>query len=352
MAYISFKPTDYFNTLLYTGTGSGGSDRQITGVGFQPDFTWIKNRDSAQENVLVDSVRGATKDLQSNSNATEATSALRVGAFISDGFQLGTGALQNRVNGSGNSIVSWNWKAGTTSGISGGTITPSSYSINTTSGFGIYKYTGTGANGTIAHGLSSAPEIVIVKKISAIEEWVVGGTMLTSGAYKLVMNTTAAELSEAGAFNSTLPSSTVISLGTSGGTNTSTGGYIMYAFAPVKGYSQFGSYTGNGNVDGTFIYTGFKPAMFIAKESNAVDPWHMWNNKSSTSGKNVIDKSLQPNDLSTVATGNGKDIDFLANGVKLRTSNSEINASGSPYIYMAWAENPIVGSNGTAGVAR
>ena len=343
MAYINFKPSDYFATKTYTGNGS----TNVIVNNVDSDLVWCKKRDGASNNQVFDSVRGVYKYLVTNGNHLENTAYTNnLTAFNSNGFTLGADGSSD-INGNGGSFVSWAWRAGTTSGISGGTITPSSYSINTTSGFGIYKYIGTGANGTIAHGLSSAPELVIVKKTSAIEEWVVGGTMLTSGAYKIVLNTSAAQLSEANAFNSTLPSSTVVSLGTSGGTNTSTGGYIMYAFAPVKGFSKFGTYTGNGNADGTFVYTGFAPAKIIQKNTAGSENWHSYDNKRNTF--NVRDKTLDPDQTSAESTLSG--IDFLSNGFKIRTTATWGNGSGANYIYMAWAENPIIGSGGTVGVA-
>ena len=351
MAYINFQPKDHFATKLYTGNGSAGNAQ--TGVGFAPNFVWIKSRSNSQKNCLFDTPRGVTKTVYSDNDAAEVTEPQLLTAFDSDGFTLGT---DSDINGSGWTYASWNWKAGTSTGLdfSAGDITPSAYSINTTSGIGIYKYTGDGTVGgdTIAHNLGATPKLIIVKQLTDSYSWAVQHGSIANTKI-LNLNTTAGEASN-DAFHNTYPTSTLITLGSSTYTNAVAGTkqYVMYAFSPVKGYSSYGAYTGTGNVDGSFIYTGFKPSLFIAKESNAVDPWHMWNNKSSTSGKNVIDKSLQPNDVSSEATGNGKDIDFLANGVKLRTSNSEINGSGSPYIYMAWAAEPLVSSNGKAGTAR
>ena len=347
MAYINFKPSDYFATKTYTGNGSAGNAQ--TGVGFAPNFVWLKSRSNAQKHCLFDTARGVTKTVYSDNDAAEVTEAQLLTAFGSDGFTLGT---DSDINGSGWTYASWNWKAGTTSGLSGGTITPTAYSINTTSGFGIYRYNCTGANATIAHGLSSAPKMLITKSLGDTSPWAVWHTGLTDATKYLVLNETAPEATGTNMWNSTAPSSTLISLGADGQTNGTGKNNIMYAFAPVKGYSSFGSYTGSGNANGPFIYTGFRPKFFIAKESNSTDPWHMWTGNASTSGANNVNKSIQPNDVSAEATDNNKDVDFLANGVKLRTSNTEINGDGAPYIYMAWAAEPIVGSNGTAGVAR
>tara|TARA_R110002051_G_scaffold319587_1_gene403814 strand:- start:34 stop:1086 length:1053 start_codon:yes stop_codon:yes gene_type:complete len=350
MAYISFKPTDYFGAKLYSGTGSTQS---ITGVGFQPDWTWIKGRSYSSNNVVYDTTRGVLKTIMTNNTDAQSTDSGSLTAWGSDGFTVGSAGASNS---SGQTYASWNWKAGTSTGLdfSAGDITPSAYSINTTSGIGIYKYTGDGTVGgdTIAHNLGATPKLLIVKQLTDAYSYAVQHSSLANTQILNLDTTVAASSNDA--FHNTYPTSTLITLGSSTYTNAVAGTkeYVMYAFAPVKGYSSFGSYTGNGNVDGTFIYTGFRPQYFIAKETNAVDPWHSWTGISSTSGANPLDKSSQPNDGSPEATGNSKDVDFLSNGVKLRTSNSEINGSGSPYIYMAWADQPIVGSDGTPGVAR
>ena len=346
MAFISFKPSDYFNTKLYTGNGS---TQTISGVGFQPDMTWIKDRDASEAQTLFDSTRGVTKRLYVNSDAAESTSAISLTAWNSDGFALGAGG---EVNTNNDKFVSWNWKAGTTSGLSGGTITPSSYSYNVTTGFGIYKWSGTGSAGTIAHGLGKVPQMILLKRLDTTYSWFGYFDKLGSSKNLSINLTNAAGNAGAGIWNSTSATNTVFSVGNDDGVNLGSGTYVAYVWCNVAGSSSIGEYTGNGNASGTFIYTGFRPQFFIAKESNAVDPWHSWTGNVSTSGANNINKSIQPNDVSAEATDNNKDVDFLASGVKLRTSNSEINGSGSPYIYMAWAAEPIVGSGGTPGVAR
>ena len=366
MAYINFKPSDFFSTKPFSGTGSAQS---ITGVGFQPDFSYIKCISNGEYWNLTDSPRGVTKNLSTNVNAAETTLAGatgRITSFDVDGFSLGT---NDQTNLSGGDFVSYNMKMGTTSGkpTVGETITPTAYSINTTVGQGIYKYTGTGANGAIAHGLSSAPEVVIVKKTSGVEEWVFGGTMLTSGAYKLVMNTTAAQLSEAGAFNSTFPSSTVVSLGTSGGTNTSTGGYIMYAFAPVKGYSKFGAYQGTGDVNSQYIYTGFQPSWVVIKKTSDTGGWYIrdvgqsaagttpyiGNVGGATSGYGKLQYVYANSDgVTTTSNTTGDDIiSFTSTGFQVTCTATGNNAASSNYMFMAFAEKPLIGSGGTTGVA-
>ena len=257
--YISFQPSDYFNSVLYTGTGAV---QTISGVGFEPDLTWCKDRTNSYDQVWFDQVRGATERLTSNTNTAESTQVNDLTAWNSDGFVVGSGS---NINNNTNLFVGWNWKAGTTTGLSGGTITPTSYSINTTSGFGVYKYTGTGSAGTIAHGLGVAPEMVIVKKYNTTADWYVYHKDMPSGnGYHMTLNTNAAEASGT-EWNSTDPTSTVFSLGANSNTNASGATFIAYVFAPVKGYSHFGSYTGSNTVDGSFVYTGFRPAFVMCK---------------------------------------------------------------------------------------
>ena len=351
MAYSSIaKPTDYFNTLLYTGTGSGGSDRQLTGVGFQPDWTWIKNRNSAQEHVLVDAVRGATKSLDSSSTTAEETNDTRVGAFISDGFQLGSGSLQNRVNGNGNGLVAWNWLGanGTASNSNGGI--NSTVSVNNTAGFSIVKYgTGTGSATTVGHGLNAKPNFIIVKPLGTITTggWIVGGDNIDS-TYNNVLN-----LDESSAkandpsFNDTAPTSSVFSVGNNN-TNRSGENYIAYCFVEKKGYSKFGSYTGNGSTDGPFVYTGFKPAWVMTKRTDGTSDWAMMDNKRPNEF-NVVQNYLKAQASDTEQTDDSFNIDILSNGWKARYNNGNYNASGGSYIYMAFAENPFVANDsGTA----
>jgi len=342
MAYISFQPSDFFSTKLYTGTAA---ELAITGVGFQPDVTWIKCRSLVKNHYLFDSVRGATKNLAPNDTDVEATSAQRLKSWQSDGFTLGTSA---GTNDSAATFASWNWKAGTTSGLSGGTITPSAYSFNTTSGFGIYKYTGTGANATIPHGLGVAPHLVIVKHLSGASDWEVGSTSYTSWAYHQGLNLTNAESSSATCWNSTAPTSTVFSVGTNGAINGSGQTYVAYVFANVKGYSKMGTYTGNGNADGPFIYTGFRPAFAIRKILDSTDSWYLTDSK--RLGYNPQNDYLFANATQTESSLTR--FDFLSNGIKIRTTDGGDNGNGNTYMYIAFAEFPFVSSNSKAGTAR
>jgi len=354
MAYTTVnKSTDYFNTLLYTGTGSGGSNRQLTGVGFQPDWTWIKNRNSSQEHVLVDAVRGATKSLDSSANSAESTTSTQVGAFISDGFQLGSGSVQNRVNGNGNGLVAWNWKAnGQGSSNTDGSINTTYTSVNTTAGFSISKYTGNATNGaTVGHGLGAVPDMLIGKDLSDTSGWGVWHKDLTNAGYKLSLNTTDGQADDSALFGGssrTAPTSSVFTLGSGGGLNGSNAN-IVYAFTSIKGYSNFGSYVGNGNVDGTFIYTGFKPSFIMYKKSTGTGRWTMEDNKRDPF--NVATHGLEANGSSVENTGsNYWDVDLLSNGFKLRTTEQETNQSGQTFIYMAFAKNPFVATSGSTGV--
>ena len=207
------------------------------------------------------------------------------------------------------------------------------------------SYTGTGANATVGHGLGVAPSMVIIKNRDSVKDWRVGHNGLTSWAYRLHLNDTSAQTEQSAIFNSTAPTSSVFSIGTSGSVNDSGQNIIAYCFAEKTGYSKFGSYTGNGNADGVFVYTGFKPAFVIFKVTNDNDNWHMHDNKRTTNGGNPLNKVLYPN-LNNLE--GSVDIDFLSNGFKPRSNNNAFNASGKPYIYMAFAEEPLVANVGNS----
>jgi hypothetical protein len=343
MAYTTIKkPSDYFNTKLYTGNATA---RSITGVGFQPDWLWIKKRSESGNHRLVDSIRGATKELLSDSTDAEATTTGQVTSFDSDGFSLGT---SNSTNKNSITFVAWNWLASnTTASNTDGSIT-STVSANTTSGFSIVSWTGTGANATVGHGLSSAPKMVICKRRDADDTWWTYNETVGAGG-QLYLNGSAAAGSDGGVlWNSTAPTSSVFSVGTNTGVNGSGGTYIAYAFADVKGFSKIGSYTGNGSADGTFVYTGFKPAFVMSKASNDTQHWILLDNK--RDNDNVVENRLAANlDSQESLGGSPRAIcDFVSNGFKLRgadTDSSSSNKSGNTYIYMAFAEEPLVGDN-------
>ena len=355
MAYTTInKSTAHFNTKLYTGNGSTQS---ITGVGFQPDFTWIKQRlSSGYNHALFDAVRGATKVLQSNATVAERTLSDSLTAFGSDGFSLGAdadGTYGNTVNQNTKSQVGWNWKAGgTASSNTDGSIT-SSVSANTTSGFSIVKFTGTGANATVGHGLGVAPNVIITKQLTGSTQWNFQSSMMGYSQY-MALNTTVASQATGGALISSVSNTTYSCDGNSAINAGSGSTYVSYCFAEKQGYSKFGSYTGNGiSDDGPFIYTGFKPAFVMFKNSSAATDWYMYDNKrggpvAGTYGNN--NKYFLRANLSN-AEGN-ESLHLFSNGFQIRVSNSFANTNGSSYIYMAFAEAPLVGINNVPCTAR
>tara|TARA_B100000902_G_scaffold385265_1_gene426406 strand:- start:542 stop:1936 length:1395 start_codon:yes stop_codon:yes gene_type:complete len=464
MAYTTIdKPTDYFNTKLYTGNGSTQS---ISSVGFQPDWVWIKERDTVHEyHNLYDAIRGATKTIYSNDNSAEATQT-GLTSFNSDGFSVGSYDIANK-NTSG--YASWNWLAGgtapaitysvkvvsdsgnkyrfddfgtsavtldlqeggtytfdqsdssnsghplrfstTSNGTHGGgseyttgvttTGTPgnsgaktvitvaasaptlyyyctqhsgmggqantnstfgssnfsgsiqSTVSANTTAGFSIVSYTGTGSNATVSHGLGVTPKIIFWKRrdnTAGAVNWIVQSTLFGNQT-KLVLNTTEAFSTNATFSQTNNWDSSTIDLKTYEGQNHSSATYIAYCFAEKKGYSKFGSYTGNGSTDGTFVYTGFKPAWLMIKRTDTTNDWIMYDNKRNEF--NVVNTQLYADLNSAEGTaGSGVGTDILSNGFKQRGTGGSYNASGGSYIYMAFAENPFVTSTGIPTTAR
>jgi hypothetical protein len=346
MAFTTInKSTNYFNSKLWTGTGSTNA---LTGVGFQPDFTWIKSRSDSLSHALFDAVRGTTKVLNSNANSAEYTNTDTLTAFGTDGFTVGS---NTGVNANGETRVAWNWKAGTTSIPSGSSTAPTAVSINATAGFGIYEYTGTGYTGrTLAHGLNSAPKMMIVKRLNSTRDWGVYHSSLANTEYLELNNTTAEQTGNW--WGNTTPTSSLIYLGNDGATNGGSDPFIMYAFSDVQGYSKFSSYVGNGDSDGPFIYTGFKPAFFLVKRSSDAETWLMYDNK--RLGYNAYNNPLQADSANSESTGNGTnmEIDLLSNGIKIRGTVNATNSSGSTYIYMAFAEAPLVGTNNIPANAR
>ncbi len=347
--YINFQPSDYFNTKLYTGTGSAQS---ISSVGFQPDWVWVKDRDSANSHNLTDAVRGATKTIFSDANAGEVTDAQRLTSFDSDGFSVGT---STSFNTNTNDYVSWNWKAGTTSGLSGGTITPSYYSINTTSGVGIYKYTGTGSAGTIPHGLNSTPRFIMIKRTDSSSNWALyynPAHHINGQQGRYVSFQTSGFSTDSTVWNGTSATSSVFSVGTSSLTNGTGATYIAYAFADVTGYQKFHGWYANANTNAPFLYCGFKPAFFLMFNINNSSRFQMADNKRSTF--NEIDKKLNPSTTSAESTTGDIACDFVSTGIKIRGgSTSDINYANLNMMYgLAIAEHPLVSSNDIPCTAR
>jgi len=365
MAYTPIdKSDDYFNTVIWTGNDV--SPRTITGVNFQPDFTWTKRRDGGDGNTnhnLYNSVIGAGNNTELSSNgggaegASLASSYGYLSAFASDGFTLtdGTdGSYEDLyTNQSGGTYVGWCWKAGgTASSNTAGSIT-SNVSANTTAGFSIVSFTGNATSGaTVGHGLGVAPAMFILKDRDDAYDWRIYFQVLgNTGA--MILNSTTSFVTDSSYYNNTTPSSTVFTLGNNAGTNGSGRGYIAYCFAEKKGFSKFGKYTGNGSTDGTFVYTGFKPAFLIVKrtDSSGYD-WLLYDNKRQVSF-NVVDDFLNPNSSGVETTGNAnQSLDFLSNGVKFKGPGASSNGSGATYIYMAFAESPFVTSTGIPTTAR
>ena len=342
MAYTTInKSTDYFNTKLYTGNGSTNA---ITGVGFQPDWVWLKARSQAYDHQIYDSVRGVELALESNSTDADTTRTDGLTSFDTDGFTLGS---QLRSNGSTTTFSSWNWLAANgTASNTDGSIT-SSVSANTTAGFSIVSYTGTEANATVGHGLGVAPNLIIFKNRGRSDgDWIVGGDSIHSSWEKfLYLNGTNAS-TDLNLFQDTAPTSSVFYLSGDGNIN-GTENIIAYCFAEIPGYSKFGSYTGNGNADGAFVYTGFKPAFIIMKASSTTGNWYIFDNK--REGFNHQNDYLLPNQ--NIAEVANERVDLLSNGFKFRTSNSGWNGSGTTYIYMAFGQS-LVGSNNVPCTAR
>jgi hypothetical protein len=364
MAFATInKGASYFNTVLYAGASG---TQAVTGVGFKPDFVWIKNRSITADHQNYDIIRGTGT---SGPLSVDSTDPQGFGTSVglpaqygylstigSDGFTAVAGSVNgNFVNSSGSNYASWNWLASnTTTSNTNGSIS-STISVNTTAGFSIVSYTGSGSAATVGHGLGVAPKIVIIKNRNSATNWSFYSKALVdktgNSASDLILNGTNADLTDASYFNSTAPTSTVFSIGSNSGVTGSGNSIIAYCFAEIKGFSKFGSYTGNGSTDGTFIYTGFKPAFVIIKQtSSAGEGWEMGDNKRST--YNVITTFLRANSSAAESTNTDRQYDFVSNGIKMRGSHGSTNGSGSTYIYMCFAENPFVLTDGTPVTAR
>jgi hypothetical protein len=464
MAYTTInKSTEHFNTKLYSGNGSTNN---ITGVGFQPDWLWIKSRGATENHVLYDSVRGVTKQLYSNTSGAESTNATALTAFASDGFNLAT--TNTNTNANGANFVSWNWKAGgtapaitytvkvvsdsgnkyrfddfgtsavtldlqeggtytfdqsdssnaghplrfstTSNGTHGGgseyttgvttTGTPGSsgaktvitvasgaatlyyyctqhsgmggqantnslfgssnfagsiqttVSANQTAGFSIVRYTGTGSNATIGHGLGAVPHMYIARNITDSEQWTTYHVGMDTSApedHHMRLNTTDSRVDEASVWNDTAPTSSVFSVGSSGAPNGSGDNHIAYCFTNINGYSKFGHFIGNGNTNGSFIYTGFRPAWVMIKRRDSADNWTIWDDARNTNGD--YNWTLEADTTSGEWNDSNFRHEFLSNGFKLRNSFAQTNADGGTYIYMAFGQT-LVGSNDIPNNAR
>ena len=342
----------YFDTKLWTGNDTDG--RAITGYNFSPDLVWIKSRSGAYSHNITDTVRGVGNFIQSNTTDVEVDGPGAFGstlAFTSDGFTLDNGTSDNLyVNAGSETYAGWAWEAnGSGSSNEDGSINTTATSVNTTSGFSISTYTGTGSAATIGHGLGVAPKLIIVKKrVSGTDDaWIIWHTSLSGANYYLNFDTGAQDTS-VNYWNNTLPTSSVFSVGASNGTNESSKTFVAYCFAEIEGYSSFGGYTGNGNADGPFIYTGFKPAFLMYKVTSTTDSWEMYDTQRRTF--NPYGTQLKAN-LHNAETDDTR-VDLLGNGFKVRSSNTAINTSSGTYIYIAFAEHPFGGDGIAPTTAR
>ena len=343
MAYSAIiKSSDYFNTKLYTGNST--DNHAITGVDFAPDFTWIKARANAYDHMLFDALRGTASvrdNLRCNTTDANDNDASNMKTLDSDGFTLGTGGYVN------NSVTfaSWNWKAnGAGSSNSDGSIN-STVSASTTSGFSIVKWTASGGNATIGHGLGAVPKMIIVKSLANTTNWMVYHSAIGNNS-EIYLNGTSAASGSSTAWQDTDPTSSVfyVAGGAGDGVNAS-GDYIAYCFADVQGFSKASSYSGAGNVDGTFCFTGFKPGWVMIKCSSAAnDEWFIWDSKRLGYNGGNNNFFADTSDVESTATASG--FDLLSNGFKLRTTDTALNGSGRTYIYIAFAETPFVANSG------
>jgi hypothetical protein len=353
---------DHFGILTYTSDGngvnivSGGNDNNGTAIGgeinFKPDWVWIKRRNGAAGHMLQDSSRGSTKRLRSDNTDQEITTSTAVTSFDTNGFTLGT---EGGVNTNGGTYVAWNWKAngGTTSTISVDSVTSGVPSIastvqaNQTAGFSIVLYTGTGANATVGHGLGAAPRWIIMKRRDSAQNWVVYHEEVGNDRELLLNESDGQTNSNSVYFQNTSPSTSVFSLGSDNYANASSGTYVAYCFAEVEGYSKFGSYVGNGDPDGTFVYLGFRPAFLIYKRYDSSGNWLIDDNVTQSfnpdSNYLVADTADQEGDTTTNTAGHV--FDMLSNGFKMRNTNSARNASGGLFVYMAFADIPFKFAN-------
>ena len=335
MAYTTIdNPELYFQCKIYTGDGNTGRSITFdnTDTSLQPDLAWFKNRDDADHFGLVDSVRGVTKRLSSNDSFAEQTDANNISAFNSNGFSISASSIDNMTNTSGEKYVFWCWKESTTAGLD------------------IVTYTGNDAARTISHNLGVTPAVLLLKKRSGAGNWALQHQDIANTKF-FYLNTNGAAITDTW-FNNSYPNSSTFSVDGSGAVNLSGSTIVGYVFAEIKGFSKHGSFTGNANTNGSFIYTGFKPAWVMIKNSNASEHWRIYDNKRDTF--NHMFRVLFPNEGSAESTvDNGsEEIDFLSNGFKIRSNAAQLNGSGNTLIYMSFAESPFVNSNEIPTTAR
>ena len=354
MAFTTIDdPSAHHQTAIYTGSSSSVTVTNDGNSDLQPDWVWIKRRNSTNDHNIFDSSRGFTKRLWTNQNSAENTDDGTGVTVHSDGFATGT--YWGDVNNNGSGFVGWQWKAngGTrTTFTESGNNPAGGHQANTTAGFSIVDYTGTGSAGTVAHGLGAVPHTIWVQNRDEGEDWAVyhrNASAAGNDSY-LRLNTTAAPATAGTVWNDTTPTSTVFTVGSNNKTNKDGVKYIAYCFTSIKGYSKFGDYQGNGNDNGPFVFTGFKPAWLMIKRTTA-NQWGIFDNTISPFNEIFANLDADSNSAENTAT-NYDDMDFLSNGFRLREENDDINADGGAYVYFAFAEHPFVSSKGIPTTAR
>ena len=344
MAQID-KPNLHFNTILRTGNYAGSGTTAITGVGFAPGLMWEKKRNGTSIHSWLDQVRGNGKQLQSESTGAETTTS-QYASIDSDGFTVNNSADY----GTSSNLVSWHWKANGAGSSNSDGSTTATVSANTTAGFSIVSWTGTGSATTLGHGLGTTPQVILVKNRSEVYGWQMYHPGLGGNNKYISINSSDAVATDTASWNNTAPTSSVFSVGASDANNKNTNNIIAYCYAEKKGYSKFGSYIGNGNANGRFVYTGFKPAFVLIKNiTDAGELWEMFDNK--RIGYNPKNHRLYASTNDAEDTS-AERLDLLSNGFKIRTTGSHVNESGDTMIYMAFAENPIIGSNNIPATAK
>ena len=354
MAYTAIdNPELYFQVKLYTGTGSSLSVTLDGDEDMQPDMIWIKARNAVENHAVFDAVRGATKYVKPDETAAEVTDTNSLSAFNSDGFTV---VSDGKTNTSARTYVAFCWKAGTSftndASATGVASIDSTGSVNTDAGISIMSFVGTESAATVAHGLSAVPSMIITKNRSIVNSWGVYHASLGATKY-LRLQENYAVATESGWWNDTTPTSALYSVADVDATNGSSENMIAYLFAPKQGFSKFGSYDGNGNADGTFVYTGFRPAMVIFKDIDGTNSWRIGDTKRiDAQGGNGQGIYSFPNTSAVEQDATTRACDYLSNGFKIRHNDGSMNGDGVTYIYMAWAEAPFVNSNGVPCNAR
>ena len=351
MSYITFQPHDYFNTKLYTGNAGTNA---ITGVGFQPDWLWVKARNRNDNHRVIDVLRGTNAFKMNESNAQNDVSGDGFTSLDNDGFTLNGSGGGGEFNANSGTFAAWNWKAGGAGSANNDGSTASTVSASPTSGFSVVTHTGTGGATTIGHGLNATPRVIFTKMTSGsnntfVQQPILGGSWTSNNYISITTDNGAASASSSTIINA-VTNSTISFAGSDDWVNGNGSSYVHYVFAEKNGFSKFGQYVGSGNGNGPTIYAGFKPAWFLVKKTSASgEYWGMYDNKRNP--VNDVDDALMANRTDQEADM-GDGVDFLSTGIKVRDSGGELNASGATYFYMMFAEEPTVASNGDPATAR